>query len=77
MHQYEDSNIKKKTKTNYSGRDKHRQHLDKQKNQNKFGNSKKNNCMTISSDKLSKSSTRTGGHGYEREISREKLNIFE
>ena len=37
---------------------------------------KKNNCMDISSDKLTKSHTRIPGHGYEREIVEEKPNIF-
>ena len=40
------------------------------------GNEKKNNCMDISSEKLRKLHKIRPGHGNEREISREKLNLF-
>ena len=33
-------------------------------------------CIDISSDKLAKSHTRRPGHGYEKEIWKEKLNLF-
>ena len=48
--------------TNYSNKKQHKQHKDQQK---LVGNRnvKKNNCMDISSDKLTKSHTRRLGHG--------------
>ena len=39
-------------------------------------NGKKNNCLDISSDKLSTFHVGKPGNGYKKEISREKLNFF-
>ena len=39
-------------------------------------NGKKNNYMVISSDKYMKFHMRRPGHGHEREILTEKLNLF-
>ena len=39
-------------------------------------NEKKNNCRDISRDKLARLHTRRHEYSFEREISREKLNLF-
>ena len=46
----------------------------KKKIENRYG--KKNDCIEILNDKLTKLYSRKLGHGYERKTSKEKLNIF-